>query len=109
MFNYDYGKIKELIKFVKKAYPGEVKTLPEAVTYIFSDEDVMSEFVKKGADLNSYKEADAFIDEKMKEGMDFKEIQEGVLKGLIESCFYIAELTQMVEALNGKMQAVVEQ
>lgn len=107
MFNYDYGKIKELIKFVKKTY--RVETLPQAVTFIFSDEDVMSEFVKKGADLNSYKEADALIDEKMKEGMDFKEIQEEVLKGLINAGFYKEELTQMVDALNGKMEAEVEQ
>lgn len=95
--SFTYSKIKRIAKEVKKTY--KVGSLVEIVQYVFSDEDVLSLFIKEGSDLKGIDEADALIDKTMADGVDYFEIQQEVIRGLIKANFYKKELQEMLDSL----------
>ena len=94
---YTYGSISRLSKFIKKRY--EVKMLPSMIECMFEDTDVLTEFVREGAELKTKEEAECFIDKAMQEGKDIKEIQESVLEGFINANFYKIELQMLLNQM----------
>ena len=95
--NYTYAKIKKIAKEVKKTYP--IGSIVEAVQYVFADEDILSVFVREGADLKDNGAADELIGETMAEGVDYFDIQQEVIKGLIRANFYKTQLQEMLKNL----------
>lgn len=101
--SYTYSKIKKIAKEVKKIY--KVGSLVEIVQYVFSDEDVLSIFIREGANLKDNEAADNLIGETMLEGVDYFEIQQEVIKGLIDGNFYKKELQEMLNSLKAEVKS----
>lgn len=94
---FNYIKIRKIAKEVKKSY--KVNSLVEIVQYVFSDEDVLSAFIREGLDLKTNAEADNKISEAMENGADYFEIQQDVIRALIAANFYKKELQTMIDSL----------
>lgn len=94
---FNYSKIKKIAKEVKKVYT--VRSLVEIVQYIFMDEDIMTLFIREGADLKSNSEADTYIGDAMMGGTDYFEIQQEIVRALIAANFYKKELQEMLNSL----------
>lgn len=95
--DYTYIKIKKIAKEVRAKY--QINSMAEIVQYVFSDEDVLTVFVREGSDSKTNAEADMVISEVMQTGVDYFEIQQEVVKGLIRANFYKKELQEMLNSL----------
>lgn len=102
---YTYLKIKKIAKTIKEKY--KISSMVEIVQYVFSDEDILTLFVRVGADCKDNKEADELINQAMIDGLDYFEIQKRVIEALIEANFYKKELQEMLKTL--EVQTTPEQ
>ena len=102
---YTYLKIKKIAKTIKEKY--KISSMVEIVQYVFSDEDILTLFVRVGADCKDNKEADDLINQAMIDGLDYFEIQKRVIEALIEANFYKKELQEMLKTL--EVQTTLEQ
>ena len=90
---YTYLKIKKIAKKVKEIY--KISSMVEIVQYVFSDEDILTLFVREGADCKDNKAADELIEQTMIDGVDYFDIQKMVIEALIAANFYKKELQEM--------------
>lgn len=95
--DYTYSKIKKIAKEVRGKY--QINSLVEIVQYAFSDEDILTVFIREGSGCKTNAEADKLIDETMQGGTDYFEIQQEVIRGLISANFYKKELQEMLNNL----------
>ena len=95
------GDIKTLARKAKQSY--KLNAIVEIAQLVFSDADMLTEFVKAGAKV-SEKEADDLIQVELDNGRDYQDVQKDVIEGLIASNFYKAELTEFLAVLNGKLK-----
>lgn len=102
---YTYLKIKKIAKTIKEKY--KISSMVEIVQYVFSDEDILTLFVRVGADCKDNKDADELINQAMIDGLDYFEIQKRVIEALIEANFYKKELQEMLKTL--EVQTTPEQ
>ena len=102
---YTYLKIKKIAKTIKEKY--KISSMVEIVQYVFSDEDILTLFVRVGADCKDNKEADELINQAMIDGLDYFEIQQRVIEALIDANFYRKELQEMLKTL--EVQTTPEQ
>jgi len=94
---FNYLKIRKIAKEVRKTY--KINSLVEIVQYVFSDDEILSVFIREGAELKTNSEADALISDAMETGIDYFDIQQEVVKGLIDANFYKKELQEMLNSL----------
>lgn len=94
---YTYLKIRKIAKKIKENH--KISSMVEIVQFVFSDEDILTLFVKEGADCKDNKEADELINNAMIDGTDYFDIQKMVIEALIEANFYRKELQEMLKTL----------
>lgn len=98
VLEFNYGKILGIAKECRKKGL-KVGQLVEVVQYIFTDEEVLHIFVRVGGNLGKNEDAINAIGEEMANGVDYFEIQQNVLRALIEANFYKKELQEMLNSL----------
>ena len=104
--NYTFEQIYDIAKEVKKKHT--VQQIIEIANLAVVDEDVLSIFVRVGADLKDNRAALKYIGEAMANGVDFYDIQLEVIRALIRANFYGKELQKILDATEAQNAPTVQ-